>query len=109
MERPRVPALSAVTTERLLRETGAGPGGLLELDAAGIHAGSLALAGWTVVVADTPERARQARQRAGGLVAAVHEVDPGALPFTGGEFDVEVVEDGFETPEAARVGRRVVR
>ena len=95
MERPPVPALSAVTTERLLRDAGAGPGRLLELGGAGIHAGPLALAGWT--------------ERTDGLVAAVHEVDPGALPFADGEFDVVVVEDGLETPEAARVGRRVVR
>jgi Methyltransferase domain len=109
MERPRVPALSAVTTERLLREAGPGPGRLLELGGAGIHAGPFALAGWTVVVADTPERARQARERTDGLVATVHEVDPASLPFADAEFDLVVVEDGMETTEAARVGRRVVR
>ena len=107
--RNRPPAAAARSTDRLLAAAGPGPGRLLELGGAGIHAVPLALAGWTVVVADVPVRALQAHERAGEYVDAIVEVDPrGTLPFADAEFDVVAVEPGGETPEAARVGRRVV-
>lgn len=109
MEGARVPAATAVETERLLRAVGPGPGRLLELGGAGIHATPFALSGWTVVVADVAEGARAARERVGAHVASVVEADPaGPLPFRDGEFDVVLVEPGAESPDAARVGRRVV-
>jgi hypothetical protein len=44
------PALAASATPRILELLGAGPGRVLELGFAGIHARPLELAGWDVVV-----------------------------------------------------------
>jgi hypothetical protein len=58
------PALAASATPRILELLGNGPGRVLELGFAGIHARPLELAGWDVVVVEPdPFRAEQARQR----------------------------------------------
>ena len=58
------PALAAAATPRILELLGDGPGRVLELGFAGIHARPLELAGWEVVgVEPDPVRAEQARQR----------------------------------------------
>lgn len=58
------PALAASATPRILELLGSGPGRVLELGFAGIHARPLELAGWDVVVVEPdPFRAEQARQR----------------------------------------------
>ena len=60
------PALAASATPRILELLGDGPGRVLELGFAGIHAAPLELAGWKVVVVE-PDRAFRAlaRERAG--------------------------------------------
>jgi len=58
------PALAASTTPRILELLGDGPGRVLELGFAGIHARPLELAGWEVVVVEAdPSHAERARQR----------------------------------------------
>ena len=53
------PALAASATPRILQLLGDGPGRVLELGFAGIHAAVLELAGWDVVVVDSDPRARE--------------------------------------------------
>ena len=53
------PALAATATPRILELLGDGPGRVLELGFAGIHARPLELAGWEVVVVDSDPRARE--------------------------------------------------
>jgi hypothetical protein len=53
------PALAASATPRILELLGDGPGRVLELGFAGIHARPLELAGWDVDVVDSDPRARQ--------------------------------------------------
>ena len=53
------PALAASATPRILELLGDGPGRVLELGFAGIHAGLLELSGWEVVVFDSDPRARE--------------------------------------------------
>ena len=60
------PALAASTTPRILELLGNGPGRVLELGFAGIHAAVLELAGWDVVVVDSDP---QARERSDNVVA----------------------------------------
>ena len=80
------PALAASATPRILELLGAGPGRVLELGFAGIHARLLELAGWEVVVVEPdPARAEQARQR-GARVAERPE----------GRFDAVVAPAGAE-------------
>ncbi|HEX4323827.1 MAG TPA: hypothetical protein VHZ77_04255 [Gaiellaceae bacterium] len=63
------PALAASATPRILELLGDGPGRVLELGFAGIHARPLELAGWEVVVVEPdPFRAEQARQRGATVV-----------------------------------------
>ena len=63
------PALAAAATPRILELLGDGPGRVLELGFAGIHAQPLELAGWEVVVLETdPARAERARQRGARVV-----------------------------------------
>ena len=58
------PALAASATSRILELLGDGPGRVLELGFAGIHAVPLELAGWEVVVVESdPAQAERARQR----------------------------------------------
>jgi hypothetical protein len=53
------PALAAAATPRILELLGDGPGRVLELGFAGIHAQLLELSGWEVVVVDSDPRARE--------------------------------------------------
>ena len=63
------PALAATATPRILELLGDGPGRVLELGLAGIHAAPLELAGWEVVVVE-PDPAFRARAEArAGTVA----------------------------------------
>lgn len=57
------PALAATATARILEQLGEGPGRVLELGFAGIHARPLELAGWEVVVVE-PDPAFLARATA---------------------------------------------
>ena len=89
------PALAASATPRVLELLGDGPGRVLELGFAGIHARLLELAGWEVVVVeDDPSRAEQARQR-GARVAGRAE----------GRFDAVVAPSGADLTgvDAARI------
>jgi hypothetical protein len=63
------PALAATATPQILELLGDGPGRVLELGFAGIHAPLLELAGWEVVVVE-PDPAFRARAEArAGTVA----------------------------------------
>ena len=74
------PALAATATPRILELLGDGPGRVLELGFAGIHAALLEFAGWDVVVVE-PDPAFRARAAArAGTVAERPE----------GRFDVAV-------------------
>ena len=53
------PALAASATPRILELLGDGPGRVLELGFAGIHAPVLELAGWDVVVISSDWQARE--------------------------------------------------
>jgi hypothetical protein len=102
MERKRVPALSALATERIAAEAGPGPGRLLELGSAGIHAPALALLGWTVTVAEeSPAALARARERADGVATVVPARE------LHGEFDVVV--GGGEAVGYLRPGGRLIR
>jgi hypothetical protein len=56
------PALATTATPQILELLGDGPGRVLELGFAGIHAAPLELAGWEVVVVE-PDPAFEARAR----------------------------------------------
>jgi hypothetical protein len=97
---PRLPpALAAYATPLILDLLGEGPGRVLELGFAGIHAAPLELAGWEVVVVE-PDPAFRARAEArAGTVAERPEgrfdavVAPAGADLTGVEADrVLVVE-----------------
>ena len=63
------PALAASATPRILELLGDGPGRVLELGFAGIHAQPLELAGWHVVVVEPdPAQAARARERGAQVV-----------------------------------------
>jgi len=63
------PALAAAATPRILELLGDGPGRVLELGFAGIHARPLELAGWEVVVVEPdPTQALRARERGARVV-----------------------------------------
>ena len=80
------PALAASATPRILELLGDGPGRVLELGFAGVHAQPLELAGWEVLVVEAdPARAEQARQR-GARVADHAE----------GRFDAVVAPSGAD-------------
>jgi len=80
------PALAASATQMILDLLGAGPGRVLELGFAGIHAAPLELAGWEVVVAE-PDPAFRARAEArAGTVAERPE----------GRFDAVVAPAGAD-------------
>jgi hypothetical protein len=57
------PALAASATPRILELLGDGPGRVLELGFAGIHAPVLELAGWDVVVVSADWQARERSER----------------------------------------------
>jgi hypothetical protein len=82
------PALAARATDRILELLGDGPGRVLELGFAGIHARPLELAGWEVVVAEPDRRhAERARERGATVAAAGGRFDavvaPAAADLTG--------------------------
>lgn len=96
------PALAATVTPRILDLLGEGPGRVLELGFAGIHAAPLELAGWEVVVVE-PDPAFRARAEArAGTVAERPEgrfdavVAPADAALTGVEADrvLAVEQDG---------------
>ena len=63
------PALAASATPRILELLGDGPGRVLEVGFAGIHARPLELAGWDVVVMELdPAQATRARERGARVV-----------------------------------------
>lgn len=98
-ERP--PAAAALATERIADEVGEGPGRLLEVGSAGIHAPALALLGWDVTVAEaSPAALERARERAGHLADVV------PLAEVRGEFDVVVAAE--ESDGLRRLGARLV-
>jgi hypothetical protein len=89
------PALAASATPQILELLGDGPGRVLELGFAGIHAVPLELAGWDVVVVEPdPAHAERARQR-GGRVAERAE----------GHFDAVVAPAGasLDGVDAAKI------
>ena len=93
------PALAASATPAILDSLGEGPGRVLELGFAGIHAAPLELAGWEVVVVE-PDPAFRARAEArAGAIAEAPEgrfdavVAPAGADLTGVNADrVLVVE-----------------
>ena len=89
------PALAASATAQILELLGDGPGRVLELGFAGIHARPLELAGWEVVVVEPdPAQAERARQRS---------AEPVERPD--GHFDAVVAEAGTDLRhiDAARI------
>jgi hypothetical protein len=79
----------------ILELLGDGPGRILELGFAGIHARPLELAGWEVVVVEAdPTRAEQARQRGAQVVER-----------PAGRFDAAVALEGADLSgvDAARI------
>ena len=80
------PALAAAATPEIVELLGEGPGHVLELGFAGIHARPLELVGWDVVVVE-PDPAFQARAeaRAGTLATS-----------TEGTFDAVVAPAGSD-------------
>ena len=89
------PALAATATPRILELLGDGPGRVLELGFAGIHARLLELAGWEVVVAEPdPAQAERARQRGARVVERAE-----------GRFDAVVAPAGADVAgvDAARI------
>jgi hypothetical protein len=92
------PALAASATPRILELLGAGPGRVLELGFAGIHARPLELAGWDVVVVSGDW---QARERSEHVVAEpVGRFDAVVAPEDAAPADVDakrvllVAQDG---------------
>ena len=85
------PALAASATPRILELLGDGPGRVLELGFAGIHAQPLELAGWDVVVVSGDW---QARERSDNVATA---------PV--GRFDAVVAPAGVDLTgvDAARI------
>jgi len=80
------PALAASATPRILELVGDGPGRIVELGFAGIHARPLELAGWEVVVVEpAPREAERARQRGAQPVAKAE-----------GRFDAAVAPVGAD-------------
>jgi lactoylglutathione lyase len=71
------PALAAVATPRILELLADGPGRVLELGFAGIHAQPLELAGWEVVVVEPdPAQAARAQGHFDAVVARPEPISP---------------------------------
>jgi hypothetical protein len=93
---PRLPpALAASATLQIVELLGEGPGRVLELAFAGIHAAPLELAGWDVVVVEPDPTFRARAEARAGIVAAKPE----------GRFDAVVAPAGEDLTgiDAARV------
>jgi hypothetical protein len=84
---PRLPpALAAAATPRILDLLGDGPGRVLELGFAGIHAQLLELSGWDVVAVEPdPAQAARARERGAHVVERAE-----------GRFDAVVAHSGAD-------------
>jgi hypothetical protein len=79
------PGLAAAVTPRILELLGDGPGRVLELGFAGIHAALLELSGWEVVVESDPAHAARARERGARVVERAE-----------GRFDAAVAPAGTD-------------
>ena len=89
------PALAAAATPQILELLGEGPGRVLELGFAGIHARPLELAGWTVeVVESDPRQAARAHERGAQIVERAD-----------GRFDAVIAQSGTDLTDidAARI------
>jgi hypothetical protein len=81
------PALAASATPRILELLGDGPGRVLELGFAGIHAVPLELAGWDVVVVEPdPAQAERARERGAKPVARAEGRFDAVVAAAGGDL-----------------------
>lgn len=80
------PALAATATPRIVDLLGEGPGRVLELGLAGVHAMPLELAGWDVVVVE-PDPAFRARAEARAGTVTEH---------ARGRFDAVVAPAGTD-------------
>jgi hypothetical protein len=80
------PGLAAAVTPRILELLGDGPGRVLELGFAGIHAALLELSGWEVVVVESDPAFRARAEARAGTVAESPE----------GRFDVVVAPAGAD-------------
>ena len=84
----------------ILELLGEGPGRVLELGFAGIHAAPLELAGWEVVVVETDPAFRARAEARAGTVAERPEgrfdavVAPADADLTGGDPDRVLVVEG---------------
>ena len=89
------PALAARATPQILDLLGDGPGRLLELGFAGIHARPLELSGWEVVVVEPGPAFRESAKQRSDHVAERAE----------GRFDAAVVSAGADVSavDAARL------
>ena len=89
------PALAATATARIVEVLGEGPGRVLELGFAGIHAAPLELTGWEVVVVEPDPAFRERAEARAGTVAERPE----------GRFDAVVAPAGADLTgvDAARV------
>lgn len=89
------PALAATATPRIVDVLGDGPGRVLELGFAGIHAAPLELAGWEVVVVEPDPAFRDRAEARAGTVVESPE----------GRFDAVVAPAGADLTcvDAARV------
>jgi hypothetical protein len=89
------PALAATTTPQILELLGEGPGRVLELGFAGIHAYLLELSGWTVEVVE-PDPAQSAR---------AHERGAKVVERADGRFDAVIAQSGTDLTgiDAARI------
>jgi hypothetical protein len=80
------PALAAAATPQILGLLGEGPGRVLELGFAGIHAYVLELSGWDVVVVE-PDPAQAAR---------AHERGAKVVERAEGRFDAVIAQSGTD-------------
>ena len=97
------PALAASATPRVLELLGDGPGSVVEIGFAGIHAEPLRLAGWDVTVVEPdPAHLARARERAGEVLTGLPDRS----------FDAAVVSEpatsGCQAPGRVRAGRVVI-
>jgi len=97
------PALAATATPQILELLGEGPGRVLELGFAGIHAGPLELAGWNVVVVE-PDPAFRARAEA--RAGSVAETPEGRFDAVIAPADADL--DGVDTAKIILVDERGV-
>ena len=78
------PALAAAATPQIIELLGEGPGRILELGFAGIHAALLELSGWDVeVVENDPAQAARAQERGAKVVERAE-----------GRFDAVIAQSG---------------